>query len=122
VAGDDQGSGLDPDPAQQLGQSAYGEQDVVRGDRPTATVSHPAVLRSRHHQTAIRQRPGHRPRVSAVVLGLPEPTVNEYDDPVGRPVGQVQVDHGILVVGVPEHGVGQHDRHRSAGPPGGDLV
>ena len=28
----------------------------------------------------------------------------------------------LVVVGVPEHGVGRHDRHRSARPPGRDLL
>ncbi len=88
--------------------------DVVGRDRPAATDADAAVLRRRDETACIREGPRERTRGAPVPLGLPEPSMDQYDEPVGRPVGKVQVDHGIVMIGVAHGGVGQHGRHANA--------
>jgi hypothetical protein len=101
---------------QQRGQPSDRVAHVRARDRPAAPAPDAAVLRRRHEVPQRGQCCGHLPGVPTVVLQLPEPSVDEYDEPTRLRPRQVQVDHAVVVVGVAHGRVRQHDRHGSAGP------
>ena len=100
---------------EKLGEAADGLADVLGGDGPAATLADAAILRRRDDTARIGEGPGEPTSGAPVPLGLPEPPMDQYDEPVGRAVGKVQVDHGIVVIGVAHGGVRQHERHVSGG-------
>ena len=120
VTGDHHRSRGDPQPAEQLREAAYGEVDVVPRDRPATSAPDASVLRRRRPpspRSASARAIGRVCRRSHSCFQKPpwRSTTSGASGPGrARAPGEVQVDDGVLVSGVPHRGVGQgtcHDAH-----------
>ena len=104
-----------PRPPSRSGQRVEARAYVVAGDRPATAAADPAVLRRRHDPARARRAPG----PSAGCGGGPTPASRSRRaagrrSAPGRAGRQVQVDHGVVVVGVPDGRVGEVGRLMSA--------
>ena len=98
--------------------------DVVEGRGEAAAVADPAVLHVGRRPAARRQVLGQRRAVVGAVLRLPEPAVEDDDQPPAGAVGDVEVDPLARVVAVGDPlgfaGHASHPAGRLLGAPGQD--